>query len=109
MAVLAGLIRYWYVVVVALSLLAGGFGYMQWRNNVLLREKLDVAQIQLDVEKAARLRDIAAATKLLMAERAETERLTQQLKSLSEIQDEAGKEYLRTPVPDSVRRLLNSD
>lgn len=108
MAVLASLLKYWRVIVFLVGLAIAGLAYYLWKDNQGLRSALRDRNAEIVNLEAARQRDAEAAHRLIEAANAEKARLQAQLDNLSEIQDEEGRAYLGTRVPDSVRKLLNT-
>lgn len=108
---MAFLIRNWKLLLFGGALLvavsATGAAYALYLKNATLRDNLAEQIAQVAVLEDARERDAEAARRLIEAMATEQALLEERLTALSEITDEAGKNYLDTLVPDSVQRLFN--
>lgn len=107
MAFLASFLKHWRMMVLVAALATAGVAYFLYRDNQDLREDLSATKDELDDLKLTRKKDALAAKQLIEAMETERMRLEAQLESLAEVTDEEGRDYLRTPIPDSVRRVLN--
>ena len=92
---------------ISAATLSAAVAYTFYLSNVQLANRLDIEIATSEGLRIARTKDSVAHKRLLASMIAEQEALATRLNTLSEIQDETGRTYLDSIVPDSIRSVLN--